>query len=146
MDMRHARFGDISALVAFNGAVSKQEWQQILNDPWITVTIAEDDSGWLGWVTYTVDELRQIVVRDDLWGSDLVAELYGEGYRHWRTAAIERARAWVAEDDPLRGFLEAERWRPTGRTRRIPARPHQFMTELMLEPVAKPASSREDDR
>lgn len=136
--MRHARIGDIAALVAFDSAVGKQEWQRILNDPWITVTIAENADGWLGWVTYTVDELRQIVVRDDLWGTDVVAELYGEGYRHWRTAAIERVRAWVAADDPLRAFLDSERWQPTGRTRRIPARPQHLMTELMLEPVAKP--------
>lgn len=133
MEMRHARFDDVPTLVAMDAAVSRAEWQRILQDPWVTVTIAEAEDGLRGWITYTVDELHRIVVRDDLWETDLVPELYGEGYRHWRTAAIERARAWVADDDPIAGFLDQQGWQPTGRRRRNPARPAHFLTEMMLD-------------
>lgn len=136
--MRHARFDDVPALTAFDAAVSRQEWQRILNDPWITVTIAESEGAMCGWITYTVDELRHLVLRADLWGTDAVAELYGEGYRHWRTAATERARAWVAEDDPAAAYLEEQGWQATGRKRRIPARPEHFLTEVMLELPGSP--------
>lgn len=130
MDMRHARFDDVPALVEFDRAVSRQEWRRILNDPWITVTIAEEDGVMCGWITYTVDDLRQLVLRDDLWGTEVVAELYGEAFRHWRTAATERPRAWVGEDDPAAAYLEEQCWRPTGRRRRIPARPQNVYVEL----------------
>lgn len=133
MDMRHARFDDVPALVAFDGTITRPEWQRVLQDPWVTVTIGADEAGWCGWITYTVDELRQLVVRRDLWGGDAVAEFYGEAYRHWRTAATETARSWVAEDDPAGAYLSGEGWRPTGRRRRIPTRPGMFLTELMLE-------------
>lgn len=133
MDMRNARFEDIPALVAFDDAVSRQEWQRIFNDPWITVTIAQDEGAMCGWISYTVDELRQLVLRKDLWDTEAVAELYGEGFRHWRTAATERTRAWVAEDDPAAAYLTDQGWRPTGRTRRIPARPEDAYVEVMLE-------------
>lgn len=136
MEMRHARFDDVAALVAFDGAVNRQEWQRILNDPWVTVTIAEEDGVMCGWVTYTVDELQQLVLRSDLWGTEAVGELYGECLGHWRTAATERARAWVAEDDPAVAYLEEQGWRSTGRTRRIPHRPEHSYIELTVQPIS----------
>lgn len=136
MEMRHARFADIAALVAFDGEVNRQEWQRILNDPWVTVTIAEEDGVMCGWVTYTAEELQQLVVRSDLWDTKAVGELYGECFGHWRTAATERVRAWVAEDDPVMAYLEEQGWRSTGRTRRMPHRPEHSYIEFTVQPIS----------
>ena len=133
MQMRRARFDDIPALVDFDGTLTRREWQQILHDPWVTVTIAETEEGMCGWITYTVQELRQLVLRSDLWTTQAAAELYSEGYGHWRTAATERARAWVVNGEPATDYLTDRGWRPTGRKRRDPSRPVRFLTEVMLE-------------
>lgn len=126
VELRNVRHEDIPGLVALDGATTRKEWHQILGDPWITVTVAEEDGALCGWVMYSVDDLRSLVLRADLWATDAAAELYGEAYRHWRTAATGQPRTWVTDDDPARPFLITQGWQPSGRTRRIPHRITEF--------------------
>lgn len=102
-------------------------------DPWITFTLAEDEHGVCGWIKYTEDQLRYVVVADRMRETDLLDELYGEGLRHWKTGAVPRVWLWViAEDWQSRAYFETHGWLPTQRTRRSALAPHPVLAEYLL--------------
>jgi hypothetical protein len=106
---------------------------QEFSDPWITFTLAEDDLGVCGWIEYTENQLRNLVISERMNDSGLRDELYGEGLRHWRAGEVSRVWLWVlADDQESRADYEARGWRPTGRTRRSPLVPHPVIAEYLL--------------
>lgn len=118
---------------SFPLALHLQARTQEFHDPWITFTLAEDEQGLCGWIEYTEDQLRQLVIAGRMAGSALRDELYGEGLRHWRAGEVPRVWLWVlSEDQPARIDYEARGWKPTGRTRASPLAPHPRMAEFLL--------------
>lgn len=106
-------------------------------DPWITFTLAEDDQGLAGWIKYTEDQLRCLVVDERCVGMSLLDELYSEGLRHWRAGEAERVWMWVlAEDRAAQDFYATHGWRATGRTRKSGSAPHPVIAEYLLLPTA----------
>lgn len=154
MQIRPARFEDLPALVtlertatlaaapqAYPSAASFPLTQHLaateseFSDPWITFTVAEDAEGLCGWVKYTEDQLRHLVIADRMQGTDLRDQLYSEGLRHWRTGAVTGVRQWLlAEDWRARAYFETHRWVPTGRVRRSAFDPHPVLAEYLLTP------------
>lgn len=152
MEIRPVEYADLPALVdlergatvaalpkvyrsqaSFPLAKQLQARTREFGDPWITFTLAEDEQGLSGWIAYTEDQLRQLVVSERLAGSELRDELYGEALRHWRAGEVPRVWIWVPSDDLVaRADFEGRGWKATGRRRAAPLPPHPTMSEYLL--------------
>ncbi len=155
MQIRPVHFADLPALVeleraatvaaapqtyasaaSFPTAKHLKATESEFRDPWITFTLAEDDEGLCGWIKYTEDQLRHLVIADRMRDTGLLDELYGEGLRHWKTGAVPRVWLWLlAEDWQRRAYFEGLGWLPTQRTRRSALEPHPLLAEYLLTPA-----------
>lgn len=118
---------------AFPLAGHLRQCEAEFRDPWVTFTLAEDDHGPCGWIKYTEQQLRTLVVAERVRDSELRDELYGEGLRHWRAGETPRVWLWVfAADRETRAYFEARGWKATGRTRQSALLPHPVMAEYLL--------------
>jgi GNAT superfamily N-acetyltransferase len=101
-------------------------WQLVLDDPEVTVLVADAcDGGLLGYAAYDTSTLRHLAVRPDHWGHGLATELV-----ETVTAAMDRrgcalASLWVLDENKrARRFYEYLGWKSTDDRREAPWPPY----------------------
>jgi GNAT superfamily N-acetyltransferase len=86
-------------------------WRIMLEDPEVTVLVAEQEATAVGYVAFDAVWVRQLAVRPELWGTGLAEQLMSAALTGIVSAGSRRARLWVlAQNTRARRFYERTGW------------------------------------
>lgn len=109
-------------------------WAEAVEDPELTVLVAEVDGVPAALAGCRTEWLDGLYVRPKHWGRGLGRKLHDEVFDRLRASGSPRCHLWVLEDnDRARRFYERLGWRENGDTRVVPFPPNPIDVGYTIE-------------
>jgi GNAT superfamily N-acetyltransferase len=123
-----------SELYAFPLDAVRARWTEALENPQLTVLVAEVDGAPVGIAGCRTEWLDGLYVRPEHWGRGLGRKLHDEVLSRLRKDGSTRCHLWVLEaNDGARRFYEGLGWRENGDTRVVPYPPNPIDVGYTIE-------------
>jgi GNAT superfamily N-acetyltransferase len=123
-----------SELYAFPLDAVRARWTEALENPQLTVLVAEVDGAPVGIAGCRTEWLDGLYVRPEHWGRGLGRKLHDEVLSRLRKDGSTRCHLWVLEaNDRARRFYEGLGWRENGDTRVVPYPPNPIDVGYTIE-------------
>ena len=123
-----------SELYAFPLDAVRARWTEALENPQLTVLVAEVDGAPAGIAGCRTEWLDGLYVRPEHWGRGLGRKLHDEVLSRLRKDGSTRCHLWVLEaNDRARRFYERLGWRENGDTRVVPYPPNPIDVGYTIE-------------
>jgi putative acetyltransferase len=121
-------------LYPFPTEAVQERWQEALDDPEVTVIVAEEDGRAVGVVMTRTEWLDGLYVRPEWWSRGVGRALHDEVLARQRAAGSTRCHLWVLErNDRARRLYERLGWHENGDTRVVPFPPSPIDVGYSIE-------------
>jgi putative acetyltransferase len=121
-------------LYPFPTEAVQERWQEALDDPEVTVIVAEEDGRAVGVVMTRTEWLDGLYVRPEWWSRGVGRALHDEVLARQRAAGSMRCHLWVLErNDRARRLYERLGWHENGDTRVVPFPPSPIDVGYSIE-------------
>jgi GNAT superfamily N-acetyltransferase len=123
-----------SELYPFPLDAVRARWAEAVENPRLTVLVAEVDGASDGLAGCRTEWLDGLYVRPEHWGRGLGRKLHDEVLDRLRANGSPRCHLWVLEDNErARRFYEGLGWRENGDTRVVPYPPNPIDVGYTIE-------------
>jgi GNAT superfamily N-acetyltransferase len=123
-----------SELYPFPLDAVRARWAEAVENPQLTVLVAEVDGAPAGLAGCRTEWLDGLYVRPEHWGRGLGRKLHDEVLDRLRANGSPRCHLWVLEDNErARRFYEGLGWRENGDTRVVPYPPNPIDVGYTIE-------------
>jgi putative acetyltransferase len=121
-------------LYPFPTEAVQERWQEALDDPEVTVIVAEEDGRAVGVVMTRTEWLDGLYVRPEWWSRGVGRSLHDEVLARQRAAGATRCHLWVLErNDRARRLYERLGWHENGDMRVVPFPPSPIDVGYSIE-------------
>jgi GNAT superfamily N-acetyltransferase len=121
-------------LYPFPTEAVQERWQEALDEPGVTVIVAEEEGRAVGVVISRPEWLDGLYVRPEWWSRGVGRALHDEVLARQRAAGSTRCHLWVLErNDRARRLYERLGWHENGDTRVVPFPPSPIDVGYSIE-------------